>query len=100
VTRDVLEILARWLPEQEPALERRGLSMSVTWGPRDRSPASAWVDFESGGRSARLVLWSNGLANLSVGDDTTKEILLDEHREITNEVGLDEVERTVLEWLS
>jgi hypothetical protein len=100
VTRNVLEILEVWLSEHEPTIERLGLSMTVTWGPRDRSPASAWVDFEAGGRSARLVLWSNGLADLSVGDDITKEILLDEHREITSELGLDEVERAVLAWLS
>jgi hypothetical protein len=97
VTRDVLEILAVWLSEHEPAFERRGLTVKVTWGPRDRTPASALVDFESTRRSARLVLWSNGLADLSVGDDITKEILLDEHREITSEVGLDDVEATVLQ---
>ncbi len=100
MTEHVLELLDSWLQKRRPTLEGKGLQVSITWGPSDRDPAGAWVDFESTKRSARLTVWANGLADLSVGDYVTNEILVDEHREITSEIGLEEVESTVLAWLT
>jgi hypothetical protein len=97
---NVLEILDDWFRRRLPALEKLGLKISITWGPRDRRPVSAWLDFESAERSARLILWADGQAELSVGDFVKNEILLNEHREISSEVGLDEAEASVLAWLT
>jgi hypothetical protein len=97
---NVLEVMDHWFRQRLPVLEGLGLKVSITWGPCDRSPASAWLDFESAERSARLILWSDGQAELSIGDVVRGEILLDEHREISGEVGLDDAETSVLAWLT
>ena len=96
---DVLEILKVWLDRRQGALESLGVAVSTTWGPSDREPASAWVDFATAEKSARLIVWSSGLADLTVGDFVKGEVLLDEHREISSEVGFDDAETTVRAWL-
>jgi hypothetical protein len=77
----------------------RGVSVSATRGPADRTPPSAWVDFESASRAARLIVWADGLANLAVLDFREGRKLLEEHREISSTVGLDDAEVRVLAWL-
>jgi hypothetical protein len=76
------------------------INVSIEWGPSDRNPASAWLDFESSEKSARLMLWSNGEADLMIGDLTKQQILLEEHREISTELGLDDAGETVKAWLA
>jgi hypothetical protein len=95
-----LDILENWFEHRKPALESVGISASITWGPRDRNPASAWVDFESATRSARLIVWSNGGAELVIGDLPQKEVLLEEHRDVWTEVGLNDAAETVTSWLA
>lgn len=97
---DVLEILDRWVERHAANLEARGVSVSVTRGPKERIPSSAWLDFESSERSARLMLWSNGDADLTIGDLPLRQVLLEEHREITTELGLNNAEATVISWLA
>lgn len=99
MTGSALTLLAGWLEVRQPELEALGISVAPTWGPTDRDPASAWVDFGTSEKSARLILWDNGLADLTVGDFVKGEVLLEEHREITTAVGLDDVEATVRAWL-
>lgn len=96
----VLELLDRWLQHRRPVFEAMGLKVSVTWGPTDRNPASAWLDLESTERSARLILWSNGEADLMIGDFVKGEVLLEEHREISSQIGLDDAEETIKAWLT
>jgi hypothetical protein len=99
VSEDVLEILRGWLDRRQDALASLGVAVSTTWGPSDRDPASAWVDFATSDKSARLIVWSNGLADLTVGDFVKGEVLLEEHREILSDVGFDDAEATVRAWL-
>lgn len=94
------ERLGQWLERHAPGLEALGLKTELSWGPVDRDPAAAWIDFESSERSARLMLWSNGEADLMIGDLVKKEVLLEEHREISTEVGLDDAEATIRAWLT
>jgi hypothetical protein len=90
-----LEILERWLVRRREPLESLGITTSITRGPAGRDPDSAWVDFSTRTKSARLIVWSSGLADLTVGDFIKGEVLLDEHREILTDMGFDEVEVTV-----
>jgi hypothetical protein len=96
----LLETLDAWFKRRVPDLEAAGLKVSITHGPEDRNPPSLWLDFESVERSARLMIWSNGDADLMIGDLVRAEVLLEEHREITSEIGLDDAERTIRAWLT
>jgi hypothetical protein len=95
---NTLEMLDGWFQRRATPLRAAGVAVSLTWGPSDRNPACAWVDFETSTHSARLILWSDGSADLAVGDLVKGEVLLDEHREIWTEVGLDDVEATLRAW--
>jgi hypothetical protein len=46
-----------------------------------------------------MIVWADGQADLVVLDYEDGRELLEEHREITSTVGLDDAERCVLAWL-
>ena len=91
-------MLESWANRRQPALEAAGIRVRVTRGPVDRTPAAMWVDFESKRMSARLILWSDGQAELTIGDLAQRDVVLDEHREISSDIGLDDVEATITAW--
>lgn len=95
----ILETLDRWVGARRQALAAKGVTVSMTRGPADHTPQAAWVDFESNTRAARLIVWADGQADLAVLDTEEGRELLDEHREITDSVGLDDAELSVLAWL-
>jgi hypothetical protein len=96
---NILDTLEQWVETRRPHLAARGVSVSTTRGPADRTPPSAWVDFESARRAARLIVWADGQADLAVLDYEDGRELLEDHREITSVVGLDDAELSVLAWL-
>jgi hypothetical protein len=100
MTEEVLGLLARWLETNRAAFESAGVGLSVTVGPADHRPSAEWVDFETAQRSARLIVWSSGEAQLTMGDLATQEVVLDEPRDITGDIGLEDVRRTLMGWLT
>jgi len=96
MSTSLLETLDQWVTARRQPLAAKGIKVSVTRGPADRTPAAAWVDFESATRAARLTVWADGQADLAVLDFEQGQEILEEHREITGVVGLDEAELTVL----
>jgi hypothetical protein len=99
VNTSILEILNLWVEARSQHLAAKGISVVLTRGPVDRTPSAAWVDFESATRAARLIVWADGQADLAVLDCEKGQELLDEHREITGQIGLDDVELSILAWL-
>lgn len=95
----ILDMLERWVQARQQPLEAKGITVSTTRGPADRTPAAAWADFESPRRAARLTVWADGQADLAVLDVQEGRELLDEHREITTTVGLDNAELSIVAWL-
>jgi hypothetical protein len=94
-----LDLLRDWIARRSPVLKSSGIKLTVTYGPVDHNPAAAWVDFESASGIAQLIVWTNSEADLVIGDLRTGKVLLNEHREITADLGLDDVERTVRAYL-
>jgi hypothetical protein len=94
----ILDMLERWAEGRGQPLASRGITVSITRGPADRSPAAAWVDFESATKAARLTVWNDGQADLAILDHQNGKELLEEHREITSTVGLDDAELSILAW--
>jgi hypothetical protein len=95
----ILETLDRWVGSRRQHLAAKGIVVSITRGPADRTPQLPGPDFESGTRAARLTVWADGQPDLAVLDCEKGQELLDEHREITDVVGLDDAELSVLAWL-
>lgn len=98
MSTSILETLDKWVTARRQHLAAKGVTVSLTRGPADRTPQAAWVDFESATRAARLTVWADGQADLAVLDCEKGQELLDEHREITDVVGLDDAELSVLAW--
>lgn len=96
-----LRILEQWFEERRPVLELLGVDATFTPGSPERDKRAAWVDFSSPLGASRLILWESGEADLGIGIYTPGgfEEVLEEHREITSTVGLDDVEMTVKAWL-
>lgn len=95
----ILDTLERWVEDRRQLLASKGIAVSTTRGPADRNPAAVWVDFESATKAARLTVWSDGQADLVILDHENGRDLLEEHREITGSVGLDNAELSILAWL-
>jgi hypothetical protein len=100
MSASIFETLDQWVRAHRQHLAAKGITVSMTLGPVDRTPPAAWVDFESATRVARLILWADGQADLAVLDCAKGQELLDEHREITGIMGLDDAELSILAWLA
>lgn len=99
MSTSLLDILERWVEGRRKILASKGITVSTTRGPADRDPAAAWVDFESATKAARLTVWADGQADLAIFDHEHGLELLDEHLEITGNVGLENAEMSILAWL-
>ena len=95
----ILDMLESWAQTRRQSLAAKGIRVSTSRGPADRAPAAAWADFESSTKAARLTVWADGQADLAVLDFQEGRELVNEHREITTTVGLDDVELSILAWL-
>ena len=98
MSTSILDTLERWVEGRRQVLASRGITVSTARGPADRNPAAAWVDFESATKAARLTVWADGQADLAILDHQNGKELLEEHREITSTVGLDNAELSILAW--
>lgn len=94
-----LNLLEGWLFSRRQEIQELGLDASITWGPTDRIPAAAWLDFRNDTISSRLTVWAGGNAEFVIGDLGSKEVLIEEHRDIMTELGLDDVLRSIEPWL-
>src|ERR1700712_3220642 len=93
---DLLARFEAWFEGRKASYEALGLEARLTHGVAGRDPASVLMDLETPENSARLIFWSNGQADLMAGDLVGKEILVDEHREISDAEGFEAAERRLL----
>jgi len=96
MARSPLVQLDAWLELHEPALAAKGIAVSTSKSPSDRSPASTVVDFERDDRSARVVVWSDGQAQLNSGNHALRVVVIDEYRADIDDPGLSETLKRVL----
>ena len=95
---EVLDGLRTWFATHEASLTADGFHMEFSEGPSDRAKLSASVIITSAQRIGQLVIWETGEAELSMGDIASTAVL-QEHREITSEIGLHDATETLVEWL-
>ncbi len=94
----VLDDLRAWFVTHEASLASDGYHVEFKESPLGRAKLSASVLLSSAERIAQLVIWETGEAELSMGDVSTGAVL-EEHREITSEIGLRDSAETMLAWL-
>lgn len=93
---DDLELL---LEQERERLEGLGVSYLAARGPAERSPSALIVDLESSDRDARIVVWSDGQAQLNAGNLATQEVLIDQYVRDVQVLGLARVLASVTDLL-
>jgi hypothetical protein len=85
----MIDRLETWANEHSRLLTDRGLVATFSRGP-ETAKKSAWLDLDSPTRVGRLTLWAIGEAVLSVGDISSGQQVVEEHRQIETRLGLDD----------
>ena len=93
--RDVLNDLREWFGERSGGLAELGLQAEFAESPPDRVKRSASVTIASSTRVGQLVVWDTGEAALTLGDVSSDEVV-EEHREITSQLGMQDATQTLL----
>jgi hypothetical protein len=96
--RDVLTDLREWFDDRNAGLADLGLRVEFAESPTHRVKRSASVMIASSSRVGQLVVWDTGEAELTLGDVGSDEVM-EEHREITSHLGLQDATQTLLAWL-
>jgi hypothetical protein len=96
--RDVISDLRTWFEERRSALADLGLNVDFKDSPSDRAKRSAALTVASSRRIGQLVVWESGEAELSFGDVESNDVV-EEHREITSQIGMRDATETLLAWL-
>jgi hypothetical protein len=94
-----IQSIETWAGEHQKGLGESGIQLSWFRGPEDRQPASIVINFESLDHSGRLVVWSDGQAQLNAGNLRTSEILLDEYRRNIDDLGVADAVSTIVALL-
>jgi hypothetical protein len=95
---DILNQLRVWFEERSPVFARSGYHAEFSESPSDRGKLSASVTVASSRRIGQLVIWDSGEADLSMGDVGSATVV-QEHREITSQIGLRDATETLVTWL-
>jgi len=95
---NMLTDLREWFDDRREKFADLGLQTTFAESPPDRAKRSASLMISSPFRVVQLVVWDTGEAELMLGDVGSGE-LLEEHREITSHLGLQDATQTLLTWL-
>ena len=96
--RDVISDLRTWFEDRRAALADLGLNADFKDSPSDRAKRSAALTIASSRRVGQLVIWDTGEAELSLADAASNDVV-EEHREITSQIGIRDATETLLAWL-
>jgi hypothetical protein len=97
--RNVLSDLRAWLDAHKTSLVGDGYHVEFSESPSDRAKQSVSVVITSARRIGQLVIWDTGEAELSMGDIASAAVV-EEHREITSAIGLQDATDTLVAWLN
>lgn len=93
---ELLERVRSWANERRERFPD-GLSLELKESPKDRDPRSVQMTLDGGARVGELVVWGNGMAELSYGDFETG-VIRPEHRDIASPADLESALDALLEW--
>lgn len=92
-------LMSRALEDARPSFAAAGVQISLVPPPAASAVASIRIDADSSRALAQIVVRDTGELDLVIGDALTGTVLVDEHREITDGVGVEDVLRTLLFYL-
>jgi hypothetical protein len=87
-----------WFAKCKAALLGDGYKVELAKSPPDRGKPSVSITIASAHRIGELTVWSNGEAELGMGD-VDSGMVSEEHREITSTIGLQDATETLIAWV-
>ena len=79
---------------------KRGIRLDLQTPSEPAKKTGVRLDAWSGRGLAQLLLWDTGELDLTVGDANTGDILLNEHREVTSQLGISDALDTIEAYLA
>jgi len=79
---------------------KRGIRLDLQIPSEPGETTGVRLDASSGRGLAQLLLWDTGELDLTVGEASTGDILLDEHREVTSRLGISDALDTIEAYLA
>ena len=87
-----------WVDAHADELAARGVSATLIAGPRERATTAVWTDFDTDQRTARVIVWDSGEAELVVGAFSSGDVIWNEHLTLTSEFGVAAVLEDAARW--
>ena len=88
---DVEQVMKDWLELNHRRLEEFGMAAVLTLGSQERTPRSAWIDFETSGVMGRIIAWERGDTEVQLVNIRTGEVRRPVYRELQTPSELDEI---------
>jgi hypothetical protein len=94
-----LEQVRSWAFNKADGFRDGGYTLELNDSPEDRNPRSIQVILDGGARVGELIVWGNGMAELSYGN-FDEGVITPEHRDIDSQADLDAALTALLAWMS
>jgi hypothetical protein len=95
----VFPILIAAYEDTRERFAKRGIRLDLQTPSEPGEKTGVRLDAWSGRGLAQLLLWDTGELDLTVGDANTGDILLNEHREVTSQLGISDALETIEAYL-
>jgi hypothetical protein len=96
---ELLEAAQSWFSTKSSELSQRGISAEFENSLEGRDPESVRLILETGDRLGELIVWANGMVELSFAEIATG-VVTPEHRRITSRAELDAALTSLSEWVA
>ncbi|MBV8714758.1 MAG: hypothetical protein JOZ65_06790 [Chloroflexi bacterium] len=97
---DVIQVMRNWLDLNQQQLEALGTTAVLSIGNPERTPRSAWIDFENSGFMGRVIAWERGDTEAELASLRAGEIRAPIYREIQSPSELEEILASVMRAVS
>ena len=98
----MIELMIQTLRAVESRFASRGIAVAmVPPPPEDRNERRALrIDAESDRALAQIILWESGELDLVIGDACSGDVLVDEHREVSSAIGIEDALAAIERYLA
>jgi hypothetical protein len=94
---DLLDDVRSLVADHGPRLQAQGCSVKLSESPEGRNPRSVTVILDSDRKLAQLSVWRHGLADLSIADVASGEIV-ESHHEVSSREDVMAVFQLLISW--
>jgi hypothetical protein len=91
----MIQLLIDAVKSVQPVFLRKGVVLELSVPETPSPKPAARLDASSSRGLAQLILWITGEADLVIADLATGDVVVNEHREITSDLGIQDILDTI-----